>query len=286
MSAFEAEKNQKAFLYTAAIAVALLLIAIFWKWELPGIPVPPPQEAIEINLGNFDEGMGQVQPLIKGDKAPGDEPTEQQKQHVAASNSEPSKDVEPDDNKDEDAAPVTKPEKAVTKPTELPAQPTTKPIKATTPAVVPEPKPQKPKIAGYSGPKGGTGNGADETNAYKYQGNKPGGKGDAGDPNGKPDAYGNTPGGKSTGGASVTKGVRPFNLGSLRFEDDFNENAKVYVDVSYNSAGNFVSATTAKGTTTSNSKILSIARQKLTALKFPPSLDGGVSTILLNFKVQ
>ena len=71
-ASFEAEKNRKAFTYTAAIVAALLLLAIFWTWTI--LPTPPPvaQDLIEINLGNLSEGFGEVQPLIKGDKSPGD----------------------------------------------------------------------------------------------------------------------------------------------------------------------------------------------------------------------
>jgi len=284
-AAFESEKNRKAFFYTAAIVAALLLIAILWKWTTPPPPKPVAEDLIEINLGDFGEGFGDVQPLIKGEKSPGNEPAEKQNQAPAATSTTATEPVQADDSKDADAAPVVKPDKPTPKINTTP-QPVTQPVKNPSPTpVVAVPKPQKPKIAGYGGPPTGKGNGATEDNGYTYQGNKPGGKGDAGDPNGKPDSYGNTPGGKS-GGASVTKGIRPYNLGDLRFQDDFNENAKVYIDIRYNAAGTFVSSTVSRGTTTSNAKILSIARQKVSALKFPPSEGGGITTILLNFKVQ
>ena len=199
---FETEKNRKAFLYTAAIVVALLLIAIFWTWTRIIPPPPIAQDLIEINLGNLDEGFGEVQPLIKGDKSPGDEPAEQQ-QPSPVVNNEPAKESQPDNNPDEDGDPIVKPVKPATKTTTV----TTQPVKITnpTPVVVAVPKPQKPKIAGYGGPKDGKGNGATEDNGYTYQGNKPGGKGDAGDPNGKPDSYGNNPGGKTGGGNNYPK---------------------------------------------------------------------------------
>jgi len=57
MSAFEAEKNRKAFTYTTVIVITLLLIAIFGRWQLPLPPQPPIDEAIEINLGNLNEGL-------------------------------------------------------------------------------------------------------------------------------------------------------------------------------------------------------------------------------------
>ncbi|MGG9963701.1 hypothetical protein [Ferruginibacter sp. SUN106] len=276
-ASFESEKNRKAFFYTIAIVIAFLLLAIFWTWIIPPPPAPIAQDLIEVNLGNLSEGFGEVQPLIKGEKSPAEEPANEPKQTQAAAAPEPVKEQMPDDSKDADAIPVVKPTKTVTK---------TKPVTNTVPVVVAEPKPRKPKITYPDGVRNpNPGNNATEGNDTYTQGNNPKGTGDAGHPNGKPDSYGNNPGGK-TGGASVTKGVRPYNLGDLRFQDDFNENAKVYVDIRYNAAGTFVSSTVSRGTTTSNAKILSIARQKVSALKFPPSPDGGITTILLNFKVQ
>ena len=154
----------------------------------------------------------------------------------------------------------------------------------TTPIIAPpSPKPAKPKLT-YNGPGSGKGNGATEDNGYQFQGNKPGGKGDAGDPSGKPDSYGNSPGGKT--GVSVTKGVRPLNMRDLRFEDDFNENAIVFLDIKYSASGNFISSVIAKGTTTSKSSIIGIAKRKAAELKFPTSIDGGISTVVFNFKIQ
>jgi hypothetical protein len=72
----------------------------------------------------------------------------------------------------------------------------------------------------------------------------------------------------------------------LRFEDDFNENAIVFLDIKYNASGNFMSSVIAKGTTTSKSSIIGIAKRKAAELKFPTSVDGGISTIVFNFKIQ
>jgi hypothetical protein len=283
-ASFESEKNRRAFTYTAIIVGALLLLAIFITWPIIKPPLPLAEDLIEINLGNNAEGFGEVQPLIKGEMAPSQEPAAQQ-QKATAAQEPPAKDIQPDENTDEDAAPVTKPEKVIPKATAIAKERVTNPVKTTNPApaVMPTPKPQKPK-ATYNGSGSGTGNGASEDNGYTYQGNKPGGKGDAGDPSGKPDSYGNNPGGRS--GVSVTRGVRPLNLGALKFEDDFNENAKVYLDVKYNASGSYIGSSLAKGTTTSNATITGIAKRKAAELKFPASADGGVSTILFNFKVQ
>jgi len=283
-ASIEAENKRKALLYTVVIVAILLLLAILITWP---ILQPKPivvQDLIEINLGNKDEGFGTVQPLIKGEMAPSLQ-HEAQQQKATSAPTPPPQEIQPDDKADEDAAPVDKPTKAISKAKPITTEPVVKPVKTITPApaVMPAPKPQKPK-ATYNGNGNGKGNGATEDNGFKYQGSKPGGKGDAGDEGGKPDSYGNTPGGKS--GVSVTRGVRPLNLGALRFEDDFNENAKVYLDVSYSAGGTYLGSDIAKGTTTFNATITAIAKRKAAQLKFPTSDDGGVSTILFNFKVQ
>lgn len=279
---FESEKNKKAFLYTLIICGTILLSAFIITFPILKVTPPLAMDLMEINLGNNDEGLGAVQPLIKGamstEALPEPQPVKASAPAAAAAN-----EAQPDDNAETDAAPVTKTIKPTLKNNNT--TPVVKPSinKNPIPAPVTISKPPKP-VATYKGPGNGKGNGAAEDNGYRYQGTKPGGKGDAGDPSGKPDSYGNTPGGQS--GVSVLRGARPLNLGQLKFEDDFNENAKVYLDVKYNSSGGFISSSIAKGTTTSNNTILSIAKRKVASLKFPSSTDGGLSTIIFNFRVQ
>src|SRR5215207_3414982 len=198
-STFEAEKNKKALTYTALICGVLLLLAFFISWPILSPTAPVAQDLLEINLGNSEEGFGEEQPLIKGEMAPRQEQPAPQPQQAAAKD-EPSKDIQPEDDAEEDAAPVTKVKKPIKKPTEVVKETVTKPVTTTStaPVTVPAPKPQKPKVT-YNGPGNGTGNGATEDNGYKYQGNKAGGTGDAGDPSGKSDSYGTTPGGKVGG---------------------------------------------------------------------------------------
>ena len=281
---FEAEKNKKAFAYTIVICGTLLLLAFLISWPILQPPIPIAQELLEINLGNNEEGMGEIQPLIKGEMAP-----PQEVSPPAASNESPkpeeTKEIKPEENAEVNAAPVAKTEKKILKKKiEIkPEKKVVKKIKNTPIIAPPSPKPAKPKLT-YNGPGSGKGNGATEDNGYQFQGNKPGGKGDAGDPSGKPDSYGNSPGGKT--GVSVTKGVRPLNMRDLRFEDDFNENAIVFLDIKYSASGNFISSVIAKGTTTSKSSIIGIAKRKAAELKFPTSVDGGISTVVFNFKIQ
>ena len=283
---FEAEKNRKAFMYTVAITGALLLIAIFWTWPLAAPPIPIAEDLIEINLGNLDEGFGNVQPLIKGEKSPGNERAEQQQQTPAAVNNDPAPDAQPDDNTDADAAPVVKPEKPV-KTTNLPTQPVTQPVKNInpTPVVVAEPKPQRPKIAGYNGPKTGTGNGATENNDYKYEGNKPGGKGDAGSPDGKPDSYGKNPGGRTGGsGLRVSKGDRTIVNNYIFMGDLPKATINAIIKVSADGRGSFVGFD--KGSTSSESRYANAIRGYLPNIQFNKSDHESIVTVPFNFKVQ
>jgi len=269
---FETEKNRKAFIYTALICTAILLIALFVSWKLPEHPPALVQEFIEINLGNDIEGFGEVQPLIKGEKSPASEPAPQQQ--AAAVNNTKTEEFKTDENTDAESAPVTKPVKVTPK--------------VTAPAVVvapPAPKPQKPKIAGYNGPKGGTGNGATEDNGYKYQGNKPGGTGDAGSPNGKPDSYGNTPGGKTGGGGlRVSKGDRTI-VNNYIFMGNLPP-ATIHAKIKVSPAGRGVFITFDKGSTNTDSKYADAIRSYLPNIEFNKSDHESIVTVPFNFRVQ
>ena len=195
---FEAEKNRKAFLYTCIICGTLLLLFFLISWKTLPPTVPVVNDLIEINLGNDENGFGQEQPLIKGNRAPA-QPTVVQARQAAPKEAAVDK-VTPEDNAPEDAAPVTKLEKKTPK-IKTPVTPA--------PVVPPTPKPQKPKAA-YNGPGKDGGNNTTQDNGYKYQGTDPNNKGDNGSPNGNKDSYGTTPGGK-IGGPRVIAGNRKIN---------------------------------------------------------------------------
>ncbi|MBA2762464.1 MAG: hypothetical protein H0U39_11000 [Segetibacter sp.] len=280
---FEIQKNTKALSYTAIICAIILAIAIFYTWPLQFTPKAVVQDLIEINLGNEFEGMGDIQPLVKGDPAP----EVQQVNNVAKSSparDEPAKDIQPDEDDDPEAAPLTKPIKPKPEEKNTAKETFTKPQKNTTPTPIVNTKPAPPKLKVplYKGGAGTGGNGAAQDNGYRNQGYKTG-AGDAGSPDGKPDSYGSSPGGRS--GVSVVRGLsgrRPTRFPSM--QDEFNENAKVYVDIKVNASGTVTSALIAKGTTTSNATLRSIALQKARQLKFPSSQnETEAGTILFNF---
>lgn len=284
---FEAEKNRKALLYTTGIIGLFLIVAIFYTWPLLVPPQPPVIDLIDVNLGNEQEGMGNIQPLVKGERAPDNQSVPSHQKATKAAET-PSQQIKADENNDDkEAAPVTKVDKPRDDAKEINKN---TPVKVTkninpSPVVNPNPAPPKPKLPLYKGGTDNGGNGATEDNGYRNQGYKPG-NGDAGSPDGKADAYGNSPGGRS--GVSVVRGLSGRRIIHFpNMTDDFNENAKVYVDIKVDAGGRVTDAGIARGTTTSNSSLRSIAIEKAKQLRFPPSQNDVESgTILFVFVLK
>ena len=288
---FETEKNMKAGGLTLSICVLLLLVLLYVSWTQPVNPPPVTDEGIEVNLGNSDKGFGDKQPYLPG------EPSAVEKEKYtppkqAAVVKEPVKDVETDDNNKEDAPVVKK--AVVTKPnaTKLPEKEVVrtkvKPVK------VPETLPEKPKPAPR--PKAvfhgvnGNGNGGNAADDFKPGGDQgiAGGHGDQGAPGGNPNSNNYAGGGHGNSGVAISRGLGGRRIASSpRFTDDFNENAKVAVDVTVDANGNVTSAQyTPRGSTTSNANYKEIAEHKARQVKFTPGNDESTGTIVFNFKVH
>lgn len=286
-SNFELEKNQKAGTYTAIICAILLLLFYFITWRIEDVKPPVPEELIEVNLGNEKEGFGEVQPLIKGEMSPAQDPAPQPQQVAADVKDEPAKDIEADDSKDEDAAAVKRIEKNNSKKNEAPKENITKPVKVKNPAPVATPappKPQKPKFT-YNGPGSGKGNGATEDNGYTGQGNDKNGKGDAGVPTGHPDSYGKNPGGKVAGGAlRVSKGDREIVNNYIFMGDLPKATINAIIKVSPEGRGSFVGFE--KGSTSTDPRYATAIRSYLPNIQFNKSDHESVVTVPFNFKVQ
>lgn len=287
---FEAQKNIKASGYTLMVCVLLLIILLFIKWTLPSIPPPPEEEGIEVNLGNSEQGSGDDQPFLPGKPAPADQQSYSPPK-VISTPQEEVKDFETDD-KDVDAPVVKKP--PVTKPnaTKVPdkeivkSQPVKNPQPTNDP---PAPAPPKPKAV-FRGVNG-TGTGGNEADNYKKGGNEgiAGGRGDQGAPGGNPDSD-NYRGGGGTGNSGVAK-LRGLSGRSIvrtpSFEDDFNENAKVAVDVRVDAAGNVISAEyQPRGSTTSDPNLKAIALRKARQVKFNTGSDESAGTLQFNFRLK
>ena len=284
------EKNIKASIYTTVVCVLVFIVFFFVKWTLPNIPPPPYDEGIEVNLGNSDEGLGDIAPQVPGDPTNDDQttysppatsqPVQQQEQPIKG-----------DENEADDAPAVNNNPKPVVKTTIAKNTVESKPKPGIQPVSVnPIPAPPKPKAVYKGGTASGTGgNNADTYNGVRNQGIA-GGNGDQGSPNGNPnsDSYkGN--GGTGNSGVRIRSGLGGRRFTKLpSFEDDFNENAKVAVNIKVDAAGNVTAATVnLQGTTTTNARIRSIALRKAMQLKLNSgSEDEQSGSILFEFKLK
>lgn len=286
---FESQKNFKATGYTALACGLLLVIFFIVSWTLPVEPPLPLQEGMEVNLGNSDQGLGKDQPYLPGESS-AQEKEKYTPPKPAPVEKAPAKDVETDDNNKEEAPVVKK--AAVTKPnaTRIPDKDETKvkarPVK--TPDPIPTPVKPKPKAL-FNGVKGnGTGgNGADD---FKPGGNEgvAGGRGDQGAPGGNPNSTNYTGGGSGNSGVVISRGLAGRGIISRpSFTDDFNENAKVALDIHVDAAGNVTDAEyTPRGSTTGDGNMIAIAKRKARLVKFNTGNDESVGTIVFNFKVH
>lgn len=286
---FESQKNIKASGYTLLVCALILCILLFVKWTVPYIPPPPDEEGIEVNLGNSDMGLGKDQPFLPGKPAAVEKeaytPPKTEKAPVEAV-----KDFETDD-KDEDAPVIRKP--PVTKPdaTKVPEKEVVKnkPIKNPKPVTEPPaPAPPRPKAI-FKGVNG-TGTGGNEADSYKKGGSEgiAGGRGDQGAPGGNPESDNYKGGGNGNSGIAKLRGLNGRNIiHRPSFEDEFNENAKVAVDIKVDEAGNVTEAEyQPRGSTTADPNLKAIAIRKARQVKFNPGSDESTGTLQFNFKLK
>ncbi|HSK13138.1 MAG TPA: hypothetical protein VK907_07970 [Phnomibacter sp.] len=285
-AAFEKEKNMKAGGYTILVLSLLVALLLLISWTTPWPPEPLLDEGIEVNLGNSDFGLGDIPPMMPGDPAP--EVGERMASAPRSSPPAPEPVTSEDDSNDPDAVDVPR-KQAVTSPKPKPVTNQT----VQTPKPKPEPPapaPPKPKatMGSYSGGQGTGGNSQDAFNNVRDQG-VAGGTGDQGKPNGNinSDNYtGN--GGTGTSGVAITKGLTGRRITTFpSFEDDFNENAKIAMNLRVDESGRVVSAEySAAGSTSSNGKLKDIARRKALQLKFNPGEGESIGTVVFNFRLK
>lgn len=291
-ASFEKEKNLKASAYTAMVCVLVFLVFFFLQWTLPQIPPPDFGEGIEVNLGNSETGEGNIAPQLPGEPSATEDSKSAPPRSISESGNQPK--IHADEYDDGDAPSLHKSEKAVVKPVNTP--PTT--ARKTNPTTVtnPTPAPPKPKALFKGGTSTATsGNRADSYNGIQNQGIA-GGKGDQGNPNGNPnsDSYqGNAASGRGgnggSGGVSIRSGLDGRRITRLpSFEDEFNENAKVAVDITVDKAGNVIQAVVnQRGTTTTNQTIRNIALRKARGLKLNSgTAEEQTGTLVFNFKLR
>ena len=287
--AFERDKNIKALAYTVVICGAIFLLFFFLQWSLPQIPPPVADEGIEVNLGNSETGLGDVAPQLQGS------PSDAKETNISPPKStqqvSQQQNISTDDNADADAPAFNKAVKPTVKNLPVKNEPEHVKHPAATTITNPTPKPVKPKAVYQGGTAHGNGgNNADSYNGVKDQGIA-GGKGDQGNPNGNPnsDSYvGNSASGHGSG-VTIRSGLEGRGFAKLpSFQDDFNENAKVAVDITVDKSGNVISeAINPRGTTTTNPSVRGIALRKAKQLKLNAGKEDEQSgTIVFNFKLH
>ena len=276
-SNFEREKNIKALGITLLVCVILFLLFFLVKWSTPPLPLPLADEGIEVNLGNSETGLGNVEPQAQG------EPAQEQNNPTTPTATQATTPTETMDEKGDEAINAT-PKPTTPKPIIKPVVPVVKaPVK---PVVNPTPKPPTPKAVFAGGTKNNSGgNNSNVDNGFKNQGIA-GGNGNQGVPNGNPnsDTYGPQSG---NGGVKIKSGLTGRSVAVMpRFQDEFNENAKVAVDVTVDATGKVLSATVnPRGTTTTNQSIRQIATKKAFQVKFTAGSEEQTGTIVFDFKV-
>ncbi len=274
--------------YTLAICLCLLIIFFFVKWTTPTFPQPLIEDGIEVNLGSSDMGSGIDQLYEPGSPAPV-EHQQYTPPKAAVEDKTPVKEVETDD-RNEDAPAIKKPPVVTPEATRIPEKDIvkTKPVKAVQPVETPAPTPQKAKAV-FKGANG-TGTGGNEADSYKKGGNEgiAGGRGDQGRPGGDPNSKNYEGGGRGNSGVAISKGLQGRHITSLpSFEDDFNENAKIAVNIRVDETGRVIAAVyEPRGSTTSAASLKSIANRKALQIKFNPGEEETAGTIIFNFKIR
>lgn len=274
---FERQKNIQASLYTAGIAVAMLLLVLLVKFYEPIVPPPPTEEVIDINLGSSDVGSGNDQPQLPGEPAPAQQVAYTPAHEAPQSSPEPVKDVE--ENNEADAPPVHKP--TATKPEAKKINEETKVEKATptTSAVTPTPAP--PRARAVMGQvRGGNGNGGNGAETYKPgtgegQG---GGAGDQGSIGGNPNGKNYTP---------RRLGVRTVSIPAKSFEDDFKESGKIVLEIEVDENGRLTAANfQPRGSSISNRSQIDIAKRRARELSYPKYPGGFKQNVEFGFEVR
>jgi len=246
-------------IFHAILLAVLLLMAL-------RTPLPLPEEAgVEVNLGNSDEGMGDIQPeiLAAGAAAAPPPSSSSAKEDIVTEETDETPAIE--QVKNDKPAPVNKPE----------PRPTIKP----TPKA--EPQPVVNPNAIYKGKTGETSGGGNQGITGK--------PGDQGKANG-------TPGSDNYDGSGGSGGGISFDLSGRskrqipKPSGNFRERGTVVVTIFVNRAGDVTRVIAGgKGTTTSNLELRRLAEQAARQAKFSPKADAAEEqkgTITYNFELN
>lgn len=286
---FETRKNTRASMFTLGVAGLVLLIFFWVKMDFPSFEVPVVDNAVEVNLNIPDE----VAPVKGGGGGGGGGNNVQATGEKGTAYSPPQpgekedvKDI--DDNNDKETPPILKPDNP--KPTATKINSNKSIVKTKPQPVVETPTPPRPKaVLGKT--VGGSGKGGGVADNYDRSGGKGNGSG-VGNGDGLYGGSGNGAGGGNGPGNGLGTGPKNFGTKVLQisnqsFEDEFNENAKVAMDIVADDRGRVLSATfQPRGSTTSDRKLIDIAERRAFELKLGSIGGGQKGTVIFNFKLR
>jgi len=285
---FETKKNARATMITLGVAGLMLLIFILIKMDFPKFEIPIVDNAVEVNLNIPDEPAL----VVRGGGGGGGGNPVQATGHAGTAYTPPQpgekedvKDIE--DNNDKETPPILKPDNP--KPTATKINSNKSIVKTEPKPIVETPTPPKPKaVLGKT--LGGSSTGGGTVDDYDGAGGKGNGSG-VGTGNGIAGTGNGAGGGNGTGSGPGTGpknfGTKVLQISNQSFEDEFNENAKVAMDIVADDRGRVLSATfQPRGSTTSNRKLIDIAERRAFELKLGTSGGGQKGTVIFNFKLR
>jgi hypothetical protein len=286
---FETRKNTQASMITLGVAGLMLLIFILIKMDFPTFEHPIVDNAVEVNLNIPEEELA---PIVGGGGGGGGGNPVQATgaAGTAYSPTQPGekdevKDIE--DNNDKESPAILKPDHAKPKATKINSNQSV--VKVEPKPIVETPTPPKPKAVlgktvGGSSTGGGTADNYDRAGGSRNGSGVGTGDGIAGRGNG---AGGGNGTGNGPGTGPKNFGTKVLNIANQSFEDEFNENAKVAMDIVADERGRVLSATfQPRGSTTSNRKLIDIAERRAFELKLGSSGGGQKGTVIFNFKLR
>jgi hypothetical protein len=257
--------------------------------DFPRFEAPIVDNAVEVNLNIPDE----IAPRIGGGGGGGGGNPVQATGPAGTAYTPPQPGIKEDvkdieDNNDKESPAIFKPDNP--KPTATKINSNNSVVKTTPKPIVETPAPQRPKaVLGKT--LGGNGTGGGVADDYDKSGGKGNGSG-VGNGNGTAGGSGNGVGGGNGTGAGPGTGPKNFgtkvlNIANQSFEDEFNENAKVAMDIVADERGKVLSASfQPRGSTTSNRKLIDIAERRAFELKLGTSGGGQKGTVIFNFKLR
>jgi hypothetical protein len=286
---FETRKNTRATMFTLGVVGLLLLVFFLVKMDFPSFEIPIADNTVEVNLNIPDE----IAPIVAGGGGGGGGNTVQATGPKGTAYSPPQpgqkedvKDVE--DSREKESPAILKPDNP--KPTATKINSNKSVVKTEPKPVVETPTPPRPKaVLGKT--LGGSNSGGGVADNYDRSGGKGNGNGVGLDNGNGGNQGGGSGGGKGPGQGFGTGpknfGTKTLSVSNQSFEDEFNENAKVAMDIVADERGHVLSATfQPRGSTTSNRKLIDIAERRAFELKLGTSYAGQKGTVIFNFKLK